>query len=86
MINPHFQPAALVSSLRGIGLPNTGFDEHGAKFYPQLFFESCNTIPSKADIGLQRNICRYGLQDFSKCIGGLRAGRAVVVVDHNVRG
>jgi hypothetical protein len=24
-----FQPAALASSLRGIGLPNTGFDEHG---------------------------------------------------------
>jgi hypothetical protein len=46
-----FQRAAFVSSLRGIGLPNIGFDRCAAKFYRQFIFEFCNTITSTADIG-----------------------------------
>jgi hypothetical protein len=39
-----FQPAAFVSSIRGIVSPKTRFDGRATKFCRPLIFEFCNTI------------------------------------------
>ena len=42
-----FQPAAFVSSLQGVGLPNIGFDGRTAKFCRPPGFEFFNSIGQK---------------------------------------